>query len=286
MHMNLPPLTIPEIPLPLDVPQMMHPAIVHFAVALPVVIILLEIINLVARRKIVGGISFFFMILMSVVYLGAYLTGAVDAETAKKALSPEAKALLEAHTNGGVWMVYGSLAVMFFKIVSIAVKKIPARIVFLVVLGLFFWGATGVVQKGCALTYKHGVNVATKGTVQKAQAPAAPVATPSAEENKTAQPAVAPEVSTLKDKVEKAVEATKEKAEDTTKAVVQKATETTEMAKEKVTEATEAVKEKATETVEKAKEAVKEATQPAHETPAQPAEPTQIPVPVETPPAG
>jgi flagellar biosynthesis GTPase FlhF len=237
------------------------------------------------------------MILMSVVYLGAYLTGAVDAETAKKALSPEAKALLEAHTNGGVWMVYGSLAVMFFKIVSIAVKKIPARIVFLVVLGLFFWGATGVVQKGCALTYKHGVNVATKGAAQKAQTPAAPAATPSADENKTAQPAAAPATIAPKEKVEKAVEATKKKTEDATKAAAQKATEATEAAKEKVAEVTEAVKEKAaeateaikekvTETIEKAKETVKEATQPAHETPAQPTEPTQIPVPVETPPAG
>jgi len=132
-----------------------------------------------------------------------------------------------------------------------------------------------VVQKGCALTYKHGVNVATKGTAQKAQTPTAPAATPSAEENKTAQPAVAPVAIAPKEKVEKAVGVAKKKAEDTTKAVAQKAAEATEVAKEK-----------ATEIVKKAKETVKEATQPAHEAPAQPAEPTPIPVPVETPPAG
>ena len=177
--MNLPPLTIPSFPLPFEISPMMHPAIVHFAVALPVAILLLEIINLMARRKAIGSVSFLLLVLMSVVYLGAYLTGSVDADKAKDLLSPEAKTLLDAHKNGGVWLVYGSVLVLFVKLVSVAVKKLPARIVFLLIMALFFWGTTGVVQKGCALTYKHGVNVhkdAVAAPAPKAEAPKAEAA--------------------------------------------------------------------------------------------------------------
>lgn len=269
--MNLPSASIPNIPLPFSVPEMMHPAIVHFAVALPVVIILLELINLVVRRKILGGVNFFFMILMVIVYFGAYVTGTVDARHAKDMISPETKTLLEAHTSGGVWMVYGSLLVIFFKIVSLAVKKLPARIIFLVVLGLFFWATTGVVQNGCALTYKHGVNVATQNATQKTQSPAMPAATETREGHEAEAPTttVTEAVETVKEKTEKVVETTQEKVKAATTAV-----------KEKAAEAVETVKEKAGDVVEKAKDIVKEVTQPNTETPAKPI------TPVETVPAG
>jgi uncharacterized membrane protein len=310
--MNLPPLSIPEFPLPITIPEMMHPAIVHFAVALPVVILLIELINLAARRKSIGAISFVLIVLMAVVYLGAYLTGTVDAEAAK-GLGTEAKSVLDGHKNGGIWLVYASLVVLLFKLISSGVGKFPVRIVFLVVLGLFFWGATGVVKKGCALTYKHGVNVKrdaaasapaqeTEPTAVKteAEAPAHEAAQPAAEKpvaDETAHEATKQTVETAQEKAEAAAETLKEKAAEATEAVDEKVTQAadaahekaaqaTDAVEEKAAEVTEAAKEKATEAVEKAKETIEKAAMPSAEAPQTPAEHTPAPTPVETPPAG
>ncbi len=48
--MSIPELTIP-IELPIDIPVLLHPAIVHFVIAIPVVIILLEFINLFFKKR-------------------------------------------------------------------------------------------------------------------------------------------------------------------------------------------------------------------------------------------
>jgi len=253
--MNLPSLTIPSFPLPFEIPAMMHPAIVHFAVALPVVILLLEIINLMARRKAIGSVSFLLLVLMAAVYFGAYLTGVTDADAAKNALSPEAKSLLEAHKNGGIWLVYASAVVLLIKLISVGVNKFPARIVFLVAMALFFWGATGVVKKGCALTYKHGVNVhkdAVAAPAPKAEAPkAAAVETQAAEAAHTAE-----------SKAEETAHKVEEAAHEATETVKEHAAETAHKAEEAAHEATEAVKEKATQAAEKAEEVLQPAAEP------------------------
>ncbi len=276
--MNLPPLSIPDFPLPFTIPEMMHPAIVHFAVALPVVILLLEIINLAARRKSIGAISFVLLVLMAVVYLGAYLTGSIDANKAKDLISPDTKTLLDAHKNGGIWLVYGTALILLLKLISAGVKKFPARIVFLAALGVFFWGTTGVVQKGCALTYKHGVNVHKDA-----------LTVPAAQETNR-------ETNVTKETVEGAVEKAKNAVTTVTQTVKEKAAHVVEKTKDKVTEAVDAVTsttDKAAEKADaalqevktKAEEAVKKAVEPAQET--APATQSPQPVtPVEAVPAG
>ncbi len=285
--MALPTLTIPNIPLPFEIHAMMHPAIVHFAVALPVVILLIEIINLGARRKSIGAISFVFILLMAVVYLGAYLTGTVDANNAKDAIDPQTKELLEAHKNGGIWMVYSAIAILVIKLISTVVNKFPARVVFLVILGLFFWGATGVVQKGCALTYKHGVNVKVSTTkaadtikenvvndVDKKAEEVKEEAAKVVEDVKAkTEQAAHKTIETVKQKASEAVEKTKEVAEKAVKSVKEKTGEATEAAKKAV----ESTKEKADE----AKKALEKIIEPAPKTAPEPA-----PKPVETVPAG
>ncbi len=260
--MHLPSLTIPSFPLPFEIPAMMHPAIVHFAVALPVVILLLEIINLMARRKAIGSVSFLLLVLMAAVYFGAYLTGVTDADAAKNALSPEAKSLLEAHKNGGIWLVYSTAAVLLIKLISVGVNKLPARIVFLVAMALFFWGATGVVQKGCALTYKHGVNVhkdAVAAPAPKAEAPKAEAAAHT--EAAETQAAEAPHA--VEAKAEETAHKVEEAAHEATGTVKEHAAETAHKAEEAAHEVTEAVKEKATQAAEKAEEVLQPAAEPA-----------------------
>ena len=285
--MNLPPLTIPDFPLPFEIPAMMHPAIVHFAVALPVVIILLELINLAVRRKVLGSISFVLMVLMVLVYLGAYLTGAVDADKAKSLLSPEAKTLLDAHKSGGIWMVYGSVVVIVFKLISVTVKKIPVRIVYLLVLGLFFWGATSVVQKGCALTYKHGVNVHKDAVPAASNVPTEdPKKETVADSVKKAKEAAADISKVVKEKTARVVEKAREKAAEAAAVVKEETSQVVEKARETTGQATEAVKAKTGAATQKAEKVIEKIVEPAPKEPVPAAEPVQPVIPVETVPAG
>jgi len=145
-------ITIPNFPLPFDIPSMMHPLFVHFAIALPVILLTLELINLIAKRRILTGINIFFTILMPLIYFATYLTGIEDA----KNLNIEA---LEAHKQLGVYMVYGSLIVLLFKLISSAINKIQIKIFFYLALVAFI--ATSFIEgkRGGELVYKYGANV-------------------------------------------------------------------------------------------------------------------------------
>jgi len=284
--MNLPPLTIPDIALPFSVPPMMHPLFVHFAIALPVVVILFEFVNLVTKRKSVGVMSFVLILLLVVAYAGAYLTGITDAKTAAKMLDPVARDALAAHKQLGIYLVYGSLVVLLFKLISAAVNRFPARLIFLLVLIGFTLIAFSEGKKGGELVYKYGVNV-------KAAQHAVPAATPAAEPKAQETPPAKEMTETVKEKVQKSVEAVKEKAGDAATATVEKAKEVTEKVQEAAEtvgekaegmmhDAAEKLKEKAAETTEKVKETIQKAVEPSHNIPKK----SQPITPVETVPAG
>ncbi len=73
--MELPAITLPKVDLPFDIPVLLHPIVDHFAIALPIVIILLELINLILRKRAISGVSFFLIVLTVIVFVGAYFTG-------------------------------------------------------------------------------------------------------------------------------------------------------------------------------------------------------------------
>ena len=157
--MTLPPLTIPSIPLPFEIPAMIHPVFAHFAIALPVVVLILELINLFAKKRTVGVLSFFFMVMIAVVFLSAYLTGGVDGKMAKEFLSAEAKEALSAHKQLGIYLVYSSGILMLFKLFSVLIRKTAIRVLFFLVLIVFTAAVFNEGKKGGALVYQYGVNV-------------------------------------------------------------------------------------------------------------------------------
>ncbi|HEY9189883.1 MAG TPA: hypothetical protein VIM88_03375, partial [Sulfurovum sp.] len=102
--MALPEITLPKIELPFDIPVLMHPPVDHFAIALPVVILLLELINLVAKKRAVSVLSLFFIVLTVIAVFAAYLTGNVDGKEAFILLSEEGQAELKAHKLLGTYL--------------------------------------------------------------------------------------------------------------------------------------------------------------------------------------
>jgi len=157
--MTLPPLTLPVIPLPFEIPLMAHPVVVHFAVALPVVVLLLELVNLFAKKRTIGILSFFFMVLIAVLFFAAYLSGTADGKEAKAFLSAEAKEALAGHKQLAVYLVYVSGILMLFKLFSVIIRKTAIRVLFFLVLIIFVATVLNEGSKGGALVYQYGVNV-------------------------------------------------------------------------------------------------------------------------------
>jgi len=159
-------ITIPEFPLPFPIPELIHPFIVHFAIALPVIWLLLEFINLFAKRRILSGTTLFLALLSVVVFFGAYLTGKTDAKAANVTLET-----LSFHKELGVYLVYGSVAVLFLKLLSFLIAKTQMRVLFILSLMIFI-GVTCVEgKKGGELVYQYGVNVKTTQATKTATAP-------------------------------------------------------------------------------------------------------------------
>jgi len=157
--MELPAIKIPQIELPFDIPLLMHPPVDHFIIALPVIILLLEFINLFAKKRAIGAVSFFLLILTVVAAVAAYLTGSVDGKEAFPLLSEAAQTEVKEHKLFGTYLMLASAIVLVFKLLSAMISRGLMKALYLLVLILFVAGILKQGKEGGELVYKYGVNV-------------------------------------------------------------------------------------------------------------------------------
>jgi uncharacterized membrane protein len=262
--MELPVIKLPAIELPFNIPVLLHPPIDHFIIALPVIILLLEVVNLVAKKRAIGVTSFFLLILTVVAAIAAYLTGSVDGKEAFPLLSEAAQSELKEHKLLGTYLMLASVVVLVFKLLSSMIQKGLMKALYLLVLILFVAGILKQGKEGGELVYEYGVNVQKvqeldsdlddlKEELEEAE---------EALKKKKETPVVkAVEATTKKIEVVKkdAVESVKEVAksvEKNTEVVKEKAAGMVESVKEKVEKKSSEVKEKAEELKNKVESAV------------------------------
>lgn len=157
--MELTPIKIPEIPIPFDIPALMHPPVVHLIVAIPLIVLLLEIVNLVAKKRAIGVTTFFLLILTVVAAVAAYLTGSVDGKAAWDVLSQAGQAELKDHKVLGTYLMIFSVVVLLFKLLSSMIQRGLMKAIYLVVLIFFVVGILKQGKEGGELVYMHGANV-------------------------------------------------------------------------------------------------------------------------------
>lgn len=157
--MELPAIKIPQIELPFDIPALLHPPVDHFVIALPIIVLLLEIINIFAKKKAIGVVSFFLLILTVVAALAAYFTGSADGKAAWDLLSKAGQTDLKAHKLFGTYLMLASAVVLFFKLISAMIQRGLAKAVYLLVLIVFIAGILKQGKDGGELVYKYGANV-------------------------------------------------------------------------------------------------------------------------------
>ncbi len=157
--MQLPEITLPKVELPFDIPVLLHPGVDHFIIALPVVILLLELMNLMMKKKAVSGVSFFLIVLTVITAVAAYFTGLVDGKEASPALCEAAKTALSEHKLLGTYLMFASGIVFFFKLLSMITSKRIIRGLYILILIVFVAGIFKQGQEGGELVYKYGMNV-------------------------------------------------------------------------------------------------------------------------------
>lgn len=157
--MNLPSISLPNIELPFDIPLLMHPPIDHFAIALPIVILLIEIINLFVKKRAISVLSLFLIVVAVVAVFSAYLTGSVDGKEAYPLLSETGQSELKEHKLLGTYLVFFASAVVFLKLLSMILSKGLVKAFYFLVLILFIAAILKQGKDGGELVYEFGANV-------------------------------------------------------------------------------------------------------------------------------
>ncbi len=164
--MNLPAITIP-VQIPDVIPLLLHPVAVHFAVVLPLIILILELINLITKRKALSITVYILFLLLVVVFLAAYATGLTDGKEAGPFLSEEGLTALKSHKLLGTYLVYLTLLPLLLKVLSLLVKKGWSRALYssalVIVIALTFFQA----KKGGELVYSYGANVSSQQVLEE-----------------------------------------------------------------------------------------------------------------------
>ena len=155
--MDLPAINLPQIHLPFELPILLHPAVVHFVIAIPVVIFLMEFYNLFTKRKSIGAFAFILLLITVGMLILAYLTGIADGKEAYDLLTPEGQTELKAHKLLGVYVLFTAIAVVFFKLLAMTGKGFFRFLYFMFLIGLiaisFKQG-----EEGGELVFEHGAN--------------------------------------------------------------------------------------------------------------------------------
>jgi uncharacterized membrane protein len=271
--MELPALKLPAFELPFDIPTLLHPPIDHFAIAIPILVLIIEIINLVVKKRAIGVLSFFLLLIGMAAAVAAYFTGTVDGKEAFDALSQAGQTELKAHKLLGTYLVLASGVVVIFKLLSAMIQRGMMKALYLLVLIVFVAGILKQGKDGGELVYEYGANVERVTSLDSDLSDAKEELDELKEKAKSTSEKVAEKVEAIKEAVsetaasaaEKTSEVAKE-ASDTVKEkvadVAEKTSEVVDSVKESAEELTKAVEEKspavAEEAEEKAAEVVKE----------------------------
>ena len=157
--MELPAISLPNIELPFDIPVLLHPPVDHFAIALPFVVLLLELINLAVKRRSLSVVSLFVMVVATLAVAAAYLTGSVDGKEVFDALSEAGQDELKGHKLLGTYLLIAAAIVLVVKLLSMMLSRTWMKTLYLLLLVALVAGMFKQGEEGGELVYEYGANV-------------------------------------------------------------------------------------------------------------------------------
>jgi hypothetical protein len=139
--MSLPTISIPEIPIPFEIPAFLNDYLGHFIIAIPVILLLLEVYNLITKRPSISLFSLLMLILLSLILIVFYLQESATGNSSHKLLT--------------VYLVYASLGLILFKLLFMALRKLFGRIIFILMLAGFAFVILMQVNSGGVFSVKE-----------------------------------------------------------------------------------------------------------------------------------
>lgn len=138
---------------------MLHPAVAHFAVALPIISLILGIAYLVKPSEIMSKISTRFMVFAALFMIAAFFTGKEDGGEAYILLSEAGQELLKEHKEFGLFLTIAMGIAALAKLFACFTKRIKVEIFAILFVAIIAGGVLFQGKMGGELTYTHGANV-------------------------------------------------------------------------------------------------------------------------------
>jgi len=139
---------------------MLHPATAHFAVALPIISLILGLLYLIKPSEMMSKISTRFMVFAAIFIIIAFFTGKNDGGATYALLSGEGKKLLIQHKDFGLYLAIAMGLAAFIKLFGCFKKIFKAEIFAVLLVAIVAGGVLYQGKMGGELTYTYGANVA------------------------------------------------------------------------------------------------------------------------------
>lgn len=138
---------------------MLHPAVAHFAVSLPIISLILGIAYLYKPSELMAKISTRFMVFAVIFIIVAFFTGKEDGSEAYILLSSEGQELLKHHKELGLYLTIGMALTAVVKFFGCFKKVFMAEILAVIMVAAISAAVLYQGKMGGELTFTHGANV-------------------------------------------------------------------------------------------------------------------------------
>jgi len=138
---------------------MLHPAIAHFGVVLPLLSLILGIAYLIKPSELMSKISSRFMVFASIFLVLAFFTGKEDGGEVYILLTSEGQATLLQHKDLGLYLAISMVFATLVKLYGCFKNKIKIELFSVVLVAIIAAGVLYQGKIGGDLTYIHGAHV-------------------------------------------------------------------------------------------------------------------------------
>lgn len=164
---------------------MIHPAVAHFAISLPIIALVLGLLYLFKPTEIMSKISSRFLAFAAIFVVAAYFSGKNDAKEVLTALEAfdyvKAPSLLGQHAQMGLYLALAMTGVAIIKMFACYKKMFKVELLAIVLLAAVSGVTLYQGKMGGELTYEHGLNVAKHAQMQNVAGEATAAAAEAAE---------------------------------------------------------------------------------------------------------
>lgn len=140
--------------------MLLHPASAHFAIALPIIALIIGMAYLIKPSELMSKISTRFMLFGAIFITVAFFTGKTDGGEAYMLLSNDGQLLLKEHKNFALYLVVGMWIATIVKMFGCIRKILKAEIFAVLLVAILSGGVLYQGKMGGELTYTYGANVA------------------------------------------------------------------------------------------------------------------------------